>query len=196
MSKRREKVTRIIACGVFKPAIRYLRLGRRYPALRVTYLPPVLHTRPHMLEQNLKRTIASAKRRGERLICLYGSCFPQIESVCRDCGVEKVPGHNCYEILLGTQLFTELLDETAGTYFLEKDLVLNFKEYCADPLELDDDEIRKTCFEHYKRLLYIRQPGDPDLIPQANEIAHFLELSLTVSDADYSHLEDALVKLV
>ena len=61
---------------------------------------------------------------------------------------------------------------------------------------MDDDEIRKTCFEHYKRLLYIRQPGDPDLVPQASEIADFLELSLAVSDADYSHLEKALVKLV
>ena len=107
-----------------------------------------------------------------------------------------MPGHSCYEMLLGTERFEKFMDETAGTYFLEKDLILNFREYCIEPLELDDEEMRECYFKHYRKLLYVRQSNDPDLVSQAGEIADLLELSLSVSDADYSHLEKALMKLI
>jgi len=107
-----------------------------------------------------------------------------------------VPGDYCYEMLLGAELFQQLIDDTAGTYFLEKELILNFEEYCMNPLELYDQEIRKYCFEHYRRLLYVRQPEDPDLTFQAGEIAKFLNLSLEIRDVDYSHLEKKLIKLI
>jgi hypothetical protein len=189
-------VTRIIACGVFRPALELLRLTRRYPNLRVTYLPPVLHIRPERLQKYLQRRVVSAEKRTEQIVCLYGECFPDIGEFCRLRGIAKVPGHSCYEMLLGSDLFERLTDETAGTYFLEKDLILNFREYCFEPLELYDEEIRKCCFEHYKRLLYIRQPSDPDIVPQACELADFLELSLDIRDADYSHLERRLIELL
>jgi hypothetical protein len=188
--------TRIIACRVFKPALEQLHLARRYPSLRVSYLPPVLHIRPRQLEQHFRRRVAIAAKRPERLVCLYGDCFPDISEFCRLRGIVKVPGQNCYEILLGTDLFARLLDETAGTYFLERELILNFREYCLEPLELYDEQVRKWCFEHYKRLLYVRQPGDPDLMPRACELADFLDLSLEIRDADYSHLERRLVEVL
>jgi hypothetical protein len=190
------RATRIIACGVFRPALERLRLGRRYPGLRVTYLPPVLHTRPQRLEKHLKRSAASAGKRTEQIVCLYGECFPDIREFCRVQGIAKVPGHNCYEMLLGSDLFQSLLDETTGTYFLERELIQNFQEYCAEPLELYDQQMRRWCFEHYRRLLYVRQPGDPDLASQATDLADFLELSLDIRDADYSHLERLLVELI
>jgi len=90
----------------------------------------------------------------------------------------------------------QFIDEIAGTYFLEKDLILNFEEYCMKPLELHDEEMRKCCFEHYQRLLYVRQPSDPDLIPRASEIAEFLSLFLETSDADYSSLEKKLIEII
>ncbi len=189
-------VTRIIACGVFRPALERLRLAKRYPNLRVTYLPPVLHIRPERLQKHLQRRVASAEKRAEQVVCLYGECFPDIGEFCRLRGIAKVPGYSCYEMLLGSELFQRITDETAGTYFLEKDLILNFREYCLEPLELYDEEIRKLCFEHYRKLLYIRQPGDPDLASQTCELAEFLDLSLDIKDADYSHLERRLIELL
>jgi len=110
--------------------------------------------------------------------------------------VIKVPGSHCYEMLLGSERFQKLVDETAGTYFLERELILNFEEYCIEPLELHDEEMRKCCFEHYQRLLYVRQPLDPDLVPNARELAEFLELSLDIVDADYWHLEKKLIDVM
>ena len=187
---------RIIACGVFKPAIEYLQLERRYPNLRLTYLPSKLHLKPQELKRWLLREITKAKKRNERIICLYGECFPDISDFFRQHGICKVPGAYCYEMLLGTERFKQLIDEIAGTYFLEEDLIINFEEYCMRPLELEDEEMRKQCFKHYKRLLYVRQPSDPDLLVTASKLANFLEVSLEIRDADYSHLEKSLIELL
>jgi hypothetical protein len=83
-----------------------------------------------------------------------------------------------------------------GTYFLERDLILNFEEYCLEPLELHDEEMRKSFFEYYERIVYLRQPSDPDLLSKANKLATFLQLSLEIRGADYSHLEETLNDLL
>jgi len=108
----------------------------------------------------------------------------------------KVRGVNCYEMLLGSERFKQLVDEVTGTYFIEEGLITNFEDYCMRPLELQDEEIRRQCFQHYERLLYIRQPSDPDLLSKASELAQFLGLSLEVDDVDYSYLEEELLKLL
>ncbi|MDY7019519.1 MAG: DUF1638 domain-containing protein [Chloroflexota bacterium] len=195
-SKKNAKITRIIACAVFKPALEYLQLKNRYPDLRLTYLPANLHLKPQDLRDRLLKEISSAQERGERVICLYGECFPGISDLCEQHGVIKVPGHYCYEMLLGTERFQKLVDEMAGTYFLEKELIINFKQYCIKPLELDDEEMRRYCFQHYRRLLYVRQPSDPNLVPEAVKVAEFLELSLDIIDVDYSHLGKKLIELI
>jgi len=196
MSNVTENIIRIIACRVFKPALEHLKPESRYPNLRLTYLPSNLHLRPEMLAKYLRKEITSARRRNERIICLYGDCFPGISDYCHRRKVVKVPGPNCWEILLGSERFEQVIEETAGTYFLEKDLILNFEENCIEPLELYDEEMRNYCFGNYRRLLYVRQPSDPDLMSQANRVAEFLELSLEIMDADYSHLEKRLTKLI
>jgi len=189
-------ITRIIACAVFKPAMEHLQLKNRYNHLRFTYAPSNLHLTPQKLKDHLQQELTSAQSRDERVIFLYGNCFPGIEDFCQQRGVIKVPGHYCYEMLLGPVRFRQLIEEMAGTYFLEKDLILNFEEYCMKPLELHDEEMRKCCFEHYQRLLYVRQPSDPYLEPRASEIAEFLSLFLEISDADYSSLEKKLIEII
>ena len=189
-------ITRIIACAVFKPAMEHLQLENRYNHLRFTYLPSDLHLMPLKLKDRLQQELDSAQIRGERTICLYGNCFPSIEDFCQQHGAIKVPGHYCYEMLLGSERFRQLIEEMAGTYFLEKDLILNFEEYCMRPLELYDEDMKKCCFEHYQRLLYVRQPSDPDLAPRASELAEFLSLFLEISDADYSSLEKKLIEII
>ena len=187
--------TRLIACGVFRSALEHLRVEERYPRLRSHYLPSNLHLRLHDLRSQLSETITSARQKSERILCLYGTCFPDIEDFCRLQGVTKVPGLHCFETLLGSEQYQHIIEEMPGTYFLERDLILNFEEYCLEPLELHDEEMRKSFFEHYERVVYLRQPSDPDLLSKANELATFLQLSLEIRDADYSHLKKILSDL-
>jgi len=196
MPNKTENITRIIACKVFKPAIKALQLEKRYPNPRLTYLPSNLHLRPQELKNRLLKEITSAQKRNERVICLYGDCFPDIDDFCEQHEVIKVPGHYCYEMLLGSKRFSQLLNEMVGTYFAEKELIQNFEAYCVRPLELHDEEMRRYCFGQYQRLLYVRQPSDPNLVPRAGEVAEFLGLFLDISDVDYSHLEKSLIELL
>ncbi len=193
----KSNVTRIIACAVFKPALDYLGISRkRRRTVRLTYLPTNLHFRPNDLRDRLSEEIANAHQKGERVICLYGDCFPGIDYFCEERGVLKVPGSCCYEMLLGTPRFMQALDKTAGTYFLERCLLENFEEYCAVPLELYDEEVRQCLFQHYQTILYVRQPADPDLTSKAYGLAEFLNLSLEIMDADYSYLERDLIEAI
>lgn len=187
---------RIIACGVFRPVLEQLKLVERFPGLNITYLPSNLHINPHELKNYLLKEIIASQKRNERILCLYGECFQDIDSLCKQHGVIKIEGHHCYEIFLGRGGFREIMEENARTYFLEKDLVLNFEEYCVKPLELYDGEMKELFFKNYERLVYVRQPSDPDLLPTINNIAGFLGLSIIVRDADYSNFEKVLINLI
>ena len=171
-------------------------MEEKYPQLRVTFLPANLHLYPHALKKNLIREIVSARKRNERPLLLYGHCVPGIEEICIQYCADKIPGLHCYEMLLGNDLYEQIMAETAGTYFLEKELIANFREYCFEPLELYDSDIRTSFFKHYKKLIYVRQPCDPDLKVQAGKLAGFLNLSLEIIDADYTHLEKRLIHLI
>jgi len=187
---------RIIACGVFRPVLEQLQLEERFRGLNATYLPSNLHNDPNELENYLRNEFLASKNLNERIICLYGECFPDIDDLCKQYGVIKIEGHHCYEIFLGREKFLEIMDESAKTYFLEKELILNFEEYCVKPLELYDEEMKELFFKNYKRLVYVRQPSDPDLMPIVNKIADFLGLSIIVQDADYLNIETALINLI
>ncbi|MBA7475165.1 MAG: DUF1638 domain-containing protein [Dehalococcoidia bacterium] len=196
MSGKKQKITCIIACKVFQPAIESLQLEKIYPNLHLVYLPSNLHLRPQKLKNRILTKLKAAQKRKERVICLYGDCFPDIEDFCQEHEVIKIPGHYCYEMLLGSDRFRQLLDEMVGTYFAEKEFIQNFEDYCVIPLELYDEEMKRYCFNHYQRLLYVRQPSDPDLVARAGEMADFIGLSLAISDADYSYLEKNLTGLL
>ncbi|MEA1946223.1 MAG: DUF1638 domain-containing protein [Thermodesulfobacteriota bacterium] len=159
-------------------------------------MPSKLHLYPRTLKKNLLKEIVSARKRNERPLLLYGYCIPGIDEMCTRNFADKVPGLHCYEMLLGSDRYDQIMAKTAGTYFLERELIVNFRDYCLEPLELYDSEIRKSFFKHYKKLMYVRQPSDPDLKAAAGKLAGFLNLSLEIVDADYSHLNKRLIHLI
>jgi hypothetical protein len=194
--KKSRRSISIIACGVFRPFLDALQMEKRYPEIHFTCLPPNLHIFPLELKNLLHREIASSQKKGEQVICLYGNCFPDMEMFCRENRATKVAGHTCYEMFLGRDSFRKIMDETAGTYFLEKELIMNFEEYCMKPLELEDEEMRSLFFRNYTKVLYLRQPKDPDLRKNAEELAVFMGLLFEVRDVDYTHLERELAELI
>ena len=187
---------RIIACGVFRDALRKIDPQRFLQNVSTTFIAPVLHNYPEKLKAEMLVQIRLAKKTGGNILCLYGRCYPDLDDHLRAMGIPRVPGEHCYEILMGSRRFNNLLEEEAGTFFVEKELILNFPEYCIKPLELDDPQMRESFFKYYKRLAYIRQPLDPDtVISSVCSIARLLELKPHIIDADYSELKTNLIKL-
>jgi len=187
---------RIIACGVFRDALRQIEPQCFHQNVAITYITPYLHNYPQKLEDEILHQIHLAKKAGNEILCLFGECSPNLAPLLREMGIPKIPGAHCFEMLLGSKQFQNIMDEEPGTYFAEKDLVLNFIEYCIQPLELDDPLMRKSFFQYYTRLAYIRQPFDPDTVmPNVHELSQFLKLKPLVIDADYSELTSNLLKL-
>jgi hypothetical protein len=155
----------------------------------VVLLPSNLHLTPHLLRQRLEDELAAAKGAGVPLVLLYGDCFTDVDRFCAQTGVVKVEGVHCYEMLLGAGRFKAIIDRSAGTFFAERLLLRDFESLCLRPLELDDPELRGAYFAHYRRLIYLRQPQDPDLRAKAAEVAELLGLDWEIAEADYRHLE-------
>jgi hypothetical protein len=186
----------IIACNVFRSAIEHLDIRRHYPDLFLRYLPAHLHLQPMELRRRLIAEIETARDNHQSVGCLYGHCFDDIEDVLENSDIPHIRTGHCYEILMGSHRFHEVIRVQAGTFFMERELVENFEAYCWNPLELQDPQMRHWYFEHYRRVAYIRQPRDPDLTHQARRIAGALELDLQIVDADYGELAQALNQLI
>lgn len=187
---------RIIACEVFKDALAYLKVDRPDASVAITYLPSYLHLRPYDLKKRLLERISRSLVDQERVICLYGQCFAGIDAALCPSRAVRVPGGHCFEILMGKKQFTPLVHAQPGTFFMEKELVRNFKALCSDPLELDDPQMRQWYFEKYSQVVYIQQPLDPDVGDQARAIASFLNLPLKVAESDYTELRSHLENLL
>lgn len=185
---------RIIACNVFREALR--KLDTAPEDSEIVYLPSFLHLRPLELKESILCHINRARERGEAAGCLFGRCFPGIDDVLNREETLKIPGDNCYQMLLGNRTFDELMDEHPGVFFLEKELIENFEEYCIKPLELDDPVLREMYFRHYQRAVYIRQSPGRELVSRAGKIARMLSLKLLVLDADCSELEENFKRFI
>jgi hypothetical protein len=187
---------RIIACRVFEEALDYLKINTRFPQWVMRYLPARLHLRPEELRKRLAEEAAAAKQSDTSACCLYGQCFAGIDEELAPHAIPRVPCGHCFEIFLGADRYRKMIEEEPGIFFLEKQLLVNFDDYCWRPLELDDPQMRRWYFEHYRQMVYIRQPMDPDLQKTAEEVSDRIGLSLRIEDADYSELENNLVETI
>ena len=182
----------IIACGVFKDALSHLADRFSGRLLGLHYLPANLHLNPMALKERLLAAIQEAQKAGGVAACLYGRCFPEIDECLIPQGVRRIRCDHCYEAFLGRRRYRRMIDACPGSFFVEKELLLDFDNLCRRPLELDNPEIRETYFCHYSQVVYIRQPRDPDMTEQARFVADLLGLHLAIVDAEYTELEKFL----
>ena len=187
---------RIIACRVFEGALDYLNIGDRFPQWTIRYLPARLHLQPEELRKRLAEEVADARHLDTPACCLFGQCFAEIDEQLAPHGIPRVPCGHCFEIFLGADRYRAMIEEEPGSFFLEQQLLANFDDYCWKPLELDDPQMRSWYFEHYRQVVYIRQPMDPDLRKTAGEVSDRIGLSLRIEDADYSELDHHLVETI
>ncbi len=186
----------IIACTVFKDAITYLASWIAERPFSFSYLPSNLHLRPLELKKELLQSIEQTKTRHPCVGCLYGQCFEGIDRSILTEKVLRIPCGHCFEILLGSDRYHDIMIREAGTFFVEKELLLDFDQLCRIPLELDDPDMKELFFRHYRKIVYIRQPLDPDLSDRLHSVAKLLNLELTIEDADYTQLKAFLNHLM
>jgi len=120
--------TLLIACGALaRELVQIVRLNR-WQHVRIQCLPPDLHNKPDRIPGAVRETIESNIRRYDNIFVAYADCGTggKLDAVLREFGVERLQGVHCYEFFAGTDAFSELSEEEAGTLYLTDFLVRHF----------------------------------------------------------------------
>jgi hypothetical protein len=136
----------VVTCGILEHEVRKVLKGLD---AEVRVLPGGLHMYPDMLRESLALELQGIT--DGCIIVVYGKCFKGIDEVCRRHGAVRVDGDTCYEIVAG-DLFSRLLKEEPGTYFLLPQLCDQFESLTA---ALHMEEEKETYFRHYTRCVFL-----------------------------------------
>jgi hypothetical protein len=188
----------LIACGaIAQPAAAVVE--RRGWPVDVHPLPPLLHNHPGRIADEVHALAARLAGSYGRVVIGYADCgtYGALDEVCRDLGVERLPGLHCYDVYAGASRLERFFDEQPGTYLLTDFLVRSFARTVVQEMGLDRyPELRDTYFGNYTRVVWLAQAPDDELRVLAQQAADTIGLPLTVVDTGDHGLERALAALV
>ena len=148
----------------------------------VEYLPASLHNRPERIPAAIRDRLHRVRTRGSdygTILIGYMDCATtELDHLCAQEGVERLPGAHCYELFAGSDLFDRLHRAEPGTLYLTDYLVRHFDRLILQGLGITDHpELRDLYFGNYTRVLHLAQVDDPALDRRARRAAECLGLS-------------------
>lgn len=186
--------TLIVGCGALGREL--VALTRDLPGVEVACLPPELHNRPERIPARVRARIREARREGyDRVFVAYADCGTGglLDPVLSEEGVERLPGAHCYEFFAGRTDFARLAEEEPATFWLTDFLARNFERLVVRGLGIDrHPELEAMYFGNYRRLVYLSQTDDPDLLAMARRAADRLGLAFEHRHTGYGELATSL----
>jgi hypothetical protein len=197
-SSSRSDRTALLACGALaQPAAAIA--ARRGWLRDVHPLPPLLHNQPQLIAGEVRALAETLAPSYARLVVGYADCgtYGALDEVCRDLGLERLPGLHCYDLYAGSSRLERFFDEQPGTYVFTDFLVRSFARTVVRELGLDRwPELRDAYFGQYTRVVWLAQEPDDELRALAEQAAERIGLPLTVVETGDTGLERALAALV
>ena len=109
---------------------------------------------------------------------------------------ERLPGAHCYVAYAGEEVFEALAAEEPGTFYLTDFLVRHFERLVLQGLGLDrHPQLQPVYFAHYRRVVYLAQVKDAEVLAQARAIAARLDLAFELRFTGYGELAALLQAL-
>lgn len=188
----------LVACGaIAQPAAAVV--ARRGWPVDVHPLPPLLHNHPGRIADEVRTLAVRLAESYGRVVVGYADCgtYGALDQVCRELGVERLPGLHCYDVYAGASRLERFFDEQPGTYLLTDFLVRSFARTVVQEMGLDrHPELREAYFGNYARVIWLAQAPDTELHLLAQQAADTIGLPLTVVETGDRGLERALATLV
>ena len=184
--------TLIVACGALARELLQVVEANGLSHIDVECLPASFHNTPEVIPDAVATRVRAATGRYQRIFVGYGDCGTggRLDAVCKELGVDRLPGDHCYEFLAGSEAFADLHAEELGTFFLTDYLVKHFDRLVVKAFWLDTHpEMLHAVFGNYRRLAYLSQIDDPDLLDRARVAADRLGLSFEHRPTGLSNLE-------
>ena len=138
-------------------------------------LPAGFHNRPEKIVPGLKKVLDEKAHLYRNVLIGYGDCgtggrIDNLLSLYPN--ATRLPGAHCYAFYTGLKRFDDMMEEELGTFFLTDYLVRHFNTLIIKGMGLDRfPNLRDSYFEHYKKLVYIAQTEDAELVSKAKEAA-------------------------
>ena len=184
----------VVGCGAL--ARELVDLTRGLPNVDITCLPATLHNRPGGIPAAVRDRIRSRRAGYDRVFVAYADCGTGglLDRVIEEEGVDRLPGAHCYEFYAGRPDFARLTDEEPATFFLTDFLARNFERLVWRGLGLDrHPELLSDYFRNYRRLVYLSQRDDPELVDTARRAAARLGLAFEHRVTGYGELATSIV---
>ncbi|MFQ5400602.1 MAG: DUF1638 domain-containing protein [Anaerolineae bacterium] len=156
------------------------------------------HMFPERIAPDVEKRYLAIREQFDRVIVVYGDCGSRgaVDELLAKYDLERVDGPHCYE-MYGGSAFQTLMDEEPGTFFLTDFLVRGFRGAILKGLGLDRfPQLKDEYFRNYKRIVFLTQNVNEELLTQAKQAADYLSLPLEIRHTGYGLLEERLVKMM
>ncbi len=187
----------VIACGALARELTALIAANGLQQVSVQCLPADLHNRPEKIPGAVRDKIRAARGEFDDVLVAYADCGTGglLDRVLEEEGVERLPGAHCYEFYAGSPDFAALAEAEPGSFYLTDFLVRHFDRLVIRELGIErHPELAPQYFGNYRRLVYLAQREDPQLIAQARQAAARLGLAFEHRFTGYGDLERAVVR--
>jgi hypothetical protein len=188
----------VVACGALAQPLAAAVARHDWP-IDVHPLPPLLHNRPHLIADEVRRLATSLAGRYAGVAVGYADCgtYGALDAVCAELGLRRLPGLHCYDLYAGADELAARLEAEPGTYLLTDFLVRSFERTVVHELGLDRwPDLRDDYFAHYTRVVWLAQEPDAHLRTLAQQAADRLGLPLTVVPTPTHRLDAAMAELL
>jgi len=181
----------LIACGALAHEIVAVLDAGGFRGLEVTCLNADLHNKPQLIAEAVRRKIVEGRATHHQISVLYADCGTggELDRVCAEEGVHRIPGAHCYEFYAGAVDFAALSDAEPGTFYLTDYLTRHFDRLIIKGLGIDRyPQLLNDYFGNYQRLVYLAQVDDAELDSAAEAAATRLGLAYQRRKTGYGEL--------
>ncbi len=189
--------TGLIVCGALGREVKEIvsRLGWDAGVFGVS---PMDHMFPQRIAPDVEKRILKIQSRCDHIVAVYGECGTRgtLDTVLKKHEVPRIDVQNCYEMYAG-ETYHQLIEEVRGTFFLTDYLVRTFHQAVIKGLGLDRyPQLKNEYFHNLKRVAYLVQTENPELLQKAQSIAAYFELPLHIHHTGSDGLEQKLWEAV
>jgi hypothetical protein len=187
-----------VACGALAQPAAAVVARHSWP-VDIHPLPPLLHNRPHLIADEVRRLAVELAASYDTVAVGYADCgtYGALDAVCEELVLRRLPGLHCYDLYDGEAALAKRLEAEPGTYLLTDFLVRSFERTVVRELGLDRwPELRDDYFAHYTRVIWLAQEPDAELRALAEGAAARLGLPLTVVPTGTGRLDAAMAELL
>lgn len=187
----------VIACGALARELRDVIKSNGLAWVDVEWLPAKLHNTPDQITAEVERKLDAAVGRYHKVFVGYADCGTggMLDAMLARRGVDRLPGAHCYEFFAGSELFARLHDREPGTFYLTDFLTRHFDRLVWEGLGLDRwPQLRDEYFGNYRRVVYLSQVADPQLVLSARAAADRLGLEFEHTPVGYGEFGPAVIR--